>query len=278
VSLASISSGLTLGSDGIWRSGRREQVSYPDGAHLDYAAIEDRSFWFRHRNRCIAALLEAHPPDGALFDVGGGNGFVAAGLMQAGFEVVLVEPGEDGAMAAKRRGVPNVVCATTETAGFQPRCMPAIGLFDVVEHVEDDVGMLRHLAGLLRDDGMVYLTVPAYAWLWSEEDERAGHFRRYDMPGFLSVLRAAALTPVFATHFFRPLPAPILMLRTLPHRLGLRGRGDSTATVSRDHAAKAGLMGAAFERLLGGETENIRRSRPMAFGGSLLVAARKTLG
>ena len=57
--------------------------------------IEESSFWFKHRNACIEAAVKCHPPrsGGPIFDVGGGNGFVTLGLIRAGFETVLVEPG-----------------------------------------------------------------------------------------------------------------------------------------------------------------------------------------
>jgi len=64
---------------------------------------------------------------------------VEAGVGQdAGLEVVLVEPGSAGAANARRRGIRHVVCAALEDAGFIPASLPAISLFDVVEHMKED--------------------------------------------------------------------------------------------------------------------------------------------
>jgi 2-polyprenyl-3-methyl-5-hydroxy-6-metoxy-1,4-benzoquinol methylase len=107
LNLAEISD-LQRGENGIWRSGGRgkvAEVSYPNEGNRDCLGIEERSFWFSHRNRCIAATVGKFPPQGAIFDIGGGNGFVARGLAEAGFEVVLVEPGEEGARNARQRGI-----------------------------------------------------------------------------------------------------------------------------------------------------------------------------
>jgi hypothetical protein len=46
----------------------------------DCFALEDSSFWFAHRNACLLAVLRQFPTIGPFFDVGGGNGFVAAAL------------------------------------------------------------------------------------------------------------------------------------------------------------------------------------------------------
>ena len=116
--------------------------------------------------------------DGPIFDVGGRNGFVAKELLDAGLDVVLVEPGPAGAMNAKKRGGAHVICSTTHTAQFKSGSIPAIGLFDVVEHIEDNIGFLKHLSELLVPGGMLYLSVPAYQFLWSLEDVKAGHFKR----------------------------------------------------------------------------------------------------
>ena len=70
-----------------------------------------------------------------MFDIGGGNGFVSLGVQGAGIETVLVEPGPEGAQNAKNRGLQHVVCASFQNAAFESGKIPAIGVFDVVEHI-----------------------------------------------------------------------------------------------------------------------------------------------
>lgn len=53
-------------------------------------------------------------------------------------KVVLLEPGPDGVRNARRRGVRQVLRGTLEAAGFLPDSIPSAGLFDVLEHIEDD--------------------------------------------------------------------------------------------------------------------------------------------
>jgi SAM-dependent methyltransferase len=54
-----------------------------------------------------------------------------------------------------------------------------IGAFDVLEHLEDDVGVLKSVYSALRPSGGLILTVPQHPWLWSPADEAAYHVRRY---------------------------------------------------------------------------------------------------
>jgi SAM-dependent methyltransferase len=274
--IASITSGLQLGEDGIWHSTWREAVSYPiDGNDACYG-IEEDSFWFMHRNDCIASVVTGFPPaqGETIFDIGGGNGFVAVGLIKAGFDVALIEPGPAGAANAKKRGVKDVICATTGTANIRPNTLGAVGLFDVIEHVEDDTAFLASMRKLVKPGGWLYATVPAYAVLWSEEDDRAGHFRRYTSRSIGKVIAAAGFEVVFNSYIFRPLPLPILLSRALPYRLC----GAKPATIARDkagdHKVKAGLASRVLGAVLRREIANLENRRAMRFGGSCIVAAR----
>ena len=286
--------------EGIYYAAESEAISYPEEGNEACFEIEDQSFWFRHRNDCIREVVRNFPPKGRgpIFDVGGGNGFVAKGLMDAGWDVVLVEPGPSGARNAKKRGLEHVICGTTHSAGFKNGSLPAIGVFDVVEHIEDDIGFLRHLWDLLEPGGMLYLTLPAYSFLWSHEDVDAGHFRRYMLEhgarskereaeeenwvgrnepggGIMQKLSHAGFKPVFGTYIFSFLPLPVFLFRSLPYRLGLVGKGNAGKAVKRDHSQKQGVLGAMMARSFELELKRIRAGKTFGFGGSCLVAAKK---
>ncbi|MCX6254990.1 MAG: hypothetical protein NTV31_11015, partial [Bacteroidia bacterium] len=70
--------------DGIWYSKTKSNVSYPENGNDLCFKIEDNSFWFKHRNNCIISVLKNYPPESEIFDIGGGNGFVAAELERNG--------------------------------------------------------------------------------------------------------------------------------------------------------------------------------------------------
>ena len=266
---------LQRSDNGIWRSARRgkvAEVSYPSGGNTDYLGIEESSFWFSHRNRCIALTVGNFPPEGAIFDIGGGNGFVAKGLAEAGFDVVLVEPGEEGARNARQRGLAQVVCATLEDAEFRDGSLPAAGLFDVLEHVEDDAAFLRQLHAKLVPGGRLYISVPAYRLLWSVEDDYAGHFRRYRLAELRQVLETAGFHIDFATYIFWFLPLPILLMRSLPSRLGIVGEYDARRT-EREHIRQSTIGTKLTNWLCKWELARLRQAEKLPLGGSCLVAA-----
>jgi SAM-dependent methyltransferase len=256
---------------GLWVSKTRSAVSYPSSDNELCYQIEDTSFWFQHRNRCITNCVRAYPPSGVVFDVGGGNGFVSLALQRAGWETVVIEPGVAGAANAQRRGLQHVICSTFDDAGFRQNTLPAVGMFDVLEHVEDDAGFLRTLHQAMVPSGRLYLTVPAYQWLWSAEDTHAGHYRRYTLPSLTAALDRAGFEVEFRSYMFLILPAPIFLRRSLPYLLGFKEAATSESA-AKDHATSP--WNRLFDRIFAWEQNALGNRRAIPVGSSCLVVAK----
>jgi len=221
--------------------------------------------------------MRQFPPAGAVFDIGGGNGFVAKAIEDAGFEVALVEPGPTGARNALRRGLHSVVCATLEDAAFVPGSMPAVGLFDVVEHMRDDRDFLERVRAQLAPNGRLYLTVPAYQAFWSQEDVDAGHYRRYSRTSLSNLLLASGFAIDFLSGFFRFLLPAILAVRVVPHRLGLAkspAPEEAARHMAKQHIPQTGWTRELLRRFEQGELAAIRAQTPLPYGASWLLVAR----
>jgi SAM-dependent methyltransferase len=248
---------------------------YPESGHDWCAAVEDRSFWFSHRNAFLIDVMRRFAPATPMYDVGGGNGVVAAALERSGIHAIVVEPGEAGARRARERGLESI-CATLEGSGIAPGSAPSIGMFDVVEHIEDSVGFLRSALRFLQPGGRLFVAVPAYEALWSGEDDYAQHFRRYTRRRLMRELVGAGYDVEYSTYMFALLPLPILLMRALPYRLGFTRKQSQEATQS-DHAP----MGPA-RSLMNGlhalELAALRTLGGLPFGASVVAVARKPRG
>ncbi len=249
-----------------------ETISFPEDGHANCLELEDNSFWFRHRNQVIIEVMRQHPPSGPVYDVGGGNGYVSLGLQNAGFPVVLVEPGVAGVKNARARGITSIVPTTLDQSTIQDHSLDAVGIFDVLEHIEDETTFLSGIRHKLKPCGKLYITVPAYQFLWSYEDKVAGHFRRYTLDALTALLRQYGFAIEYSTYFFSFLTLPIYLNRTLPTQLGLK-KSSTLEYHKRQHSNRPGLIPPLLDTVMKWELSQIKKRSQIPFGGSCLVSA-----
>jgi len=210
---------LKKGKDGIWFAEEKEECNYPKEGSDNCFRVEDESFWFQNRNEMIGSLVDRFPPPGWILDIGGGNGAVSQYLAKQGRDTVLLEPSVAGALNARKRGLDTIICASLGTIQLESASVPAVGLFDVLEHIEDDAEFLKQINNVLAPNGILYLTVPAFPVLWSGADVGAGHFRRYTVSSLHSLLEEQGLCPVYERYFFSYLFLPLLATKAIPYKL-----------------------------------------------------------
>ena len=277
IDLEKIALNIIKGENGIYQSSKESSISYPESGNDDCMQIEEDSFWFKHRNNIIAESVMNFNGDRTFFDIGGGNGFVSKRIQQEGKNVVLVEPGNQGAINAKQRGVENVVCSTLEDAGFQKKSIDSVGLFDVVEHIEDDLKFMQNINDFLKEEGYVYITVPAHKILWSKEDDDAGHYRRYTLKTMSQLLENAGFKVEYSTYFFSILPLPIFLFRTIPSKLGLNKNSNDIDKHKKEHSKKEGMLSGAIQKVWDKELRKVKSKKKISFGGSCFIVAKKTI-
>jgi SAM-dependent methyltransferase len=79
------------------------------------------------------------------------------------------------------------------TAAAEHSCLIC---YNVLEHIEDHVGALRSMAGLVRHGGYIVLVCPAFPFAMSPVDIATGHVRRYTRRTMKAALTEAGLEVV----------------------------------------------------------------------------------
>lgn len=261
--------------DGIYYSKKASKLSYPESGNEDCKLVEQDSFWFNHRNNVIIEGLKKYNGSNTFFDIGGGNGFVSKGIQNAGINVVLIEPGPVGAINAKSRNIENVVCSTIEDAGFEKSSIDSVGMFDVIEHIENDVDFLRKTNNYLKNEGLIFITVPAFNFLWSNEDADAEHYRRYTVKSLKKTLLQTGYTIEYSTYIFSILPLPIFLFRSIPSKLGLNKNSNDVQKYQKEHQSNKGFVSNLLQKIWNWEIGKIKSSKKIIFGGSCFVIAKK---
>ncbi len=158
-----------------------------DPSHLtQLVELEDNYWWHVAKRKLVLRLLNRFAPaPGRLVEGGIGSGRNLVEFKKLGYNVTGFDLMPESVEHVRRRGIEDVrVHDLGNPWPVDDSSLKAVVLLDVLEHVEDPVQVLTHVGDALADDGAVFITVPAYPWLFSRWDEQLGHFRRYTIQEF----------------------------------------------------------------------------------------------
>lgn len=110
---------------------------------------------------------------------------------------------------------------------FPDDSFDAVLAFEVIEHVQDDTGLLGEMARVSRPGGVLILSTPVHATMWSPLDEACGHARRDEPPTLFEKVRTAG----FEIGGYSWTPAPSRLLTGIRARALRSSRRLSTAFV-----------------------------------------------
>jgi SAM-dependent methyltransferase len=168
------------------------------------APLESENFWFRSRNLLIIWALRHYFAQAKNFlEIGCGTGFVLSGIRRE-FPALKLSGSEiftQGLVFARQR-LPGVelfqmdACHTPFDSEFD-----VIGVFDVLEHIEDDERALREMFQATKPGGGIILTVPQHPFLWSRVDDYSFHKRRYTHQELVDKLSRAGFKIIRITSF-----------------------------------------------------------------------------
>jgi SAM-dependent methyltransferase len=153
-------------------------------AYIDMAKAESSHWWFTGRRHILEDIIKGLHLSGnpEILEIGSGTGGNLKMLSQFG-KVIAVEMNDDARDLSEQ--IPDISCEIQ--AGYAPnnlglgsRKFDLICLFDVLEHIDQDIETLNIVKSLLAPGGTVIITVPAYRALWGSHDEHLHHYRRYE--------------------------------------------------------------------------------------------------
>jgi SAM-dependent methyltransferase len=210
---------------------------------------EERHWWFAGRRQVLLALVRAELPGGShLLDIGCGTGFFLEAAT-AHYQVSGLDPSVQAVGFCRDRGLAGVREGGVEDLVDLKPGYDAVTFFDVIEHLPDDIGALTLARRVLRPGGRVFVTVPAYQWLWSHHDEAHGHQRRYTRDLLRARLTAAGFAHVRTGYF---------NARLFPIALAVRGFQQLTGRgLEADLRPPAAPINRLFARIFGGEADRI---------------------
>jgi SAM-dependent methyltransferase len=229
--------------------------------------LEEGHFWFTSRNRLISWLIERFAARSSrALEVGCGTGYVLYALRGATHRAQLAgsELHTTGLVYARRRhnGSVELFQMDAQRSGLVD-ALDLIGIFDVLEHIEDDHRVLVELYRMLAPNGVLIASVPQHPWLWSASDEQAYHHRRYAIGELDRKARSVGFEVVYRTSF-AAFSLPLMAI----DRWRTRKSGTTSAAVPNS-------INLVLKFIFWLEHAARRMHLPLPFGGSAVIVAIK---
>jgi trans-aconitate methyltransferase len=121
--------------------------------------------------------------------------------------------------------------------GYESREFDLILLMDVLEHVDDDVALLRGVAASVKPGTPMFITVPAFGFLWSAHDVFLEHRRRYTAAMLVKTMTKARLNVDWTRYFYLSIFPLVALVRLLS-----RGRDPTGGSDLRPAPAGVGWL------------------------------------
>lgn len=243
-------------------------------AYERFRELEKTHFWFLSRRAIFFDVLDRALPatkDLTVLEIGCGAGGMLVPLQCYG-DVHGMDIDVEYLRFCKERGFPKVLAGSGHDLPFADASYDLVALFDCLEHIPDEGRALREILRVMKPGGHVFFSVPAYEWLWSNNDDIAHHQRRYTKSRLVRALRDAGFEVRRASYFnafLLPLIIPSVLIQKLRGALGWLPEGYNNTSVPVPKP-----LNWIFTKLMSGERFALR-GFDLPFGHSLIAVARR---
>ena len=239
------------------------------GSQKTFSKLEDEYWWFVGRRIIIKDLLIKNFKTNKLeiLDWGCGTGRNYFILREFG-NVLGVDSSKHYIKINKKKGILNVL-QTNDINEFKPEIdFDLVTNFDVLEHIKKDKEYLEKVNNLLKTNGYILITVPAYQFIWTKLDQVLGHHRRYNKKEINLLLEKTGYEIIKSSYFFMILSPAFIIVRLFQKYF------DKSGSLEKNVVNLPRVINKFFIFLLKLESLLIKFTS-LPFGTSIIVLARK---
>ena len=158
------------------------------------------------RESCIDDVIQ-HWPAGRFLEMGAGTGYMTRLLLDRGYWGAASDLGESSRamMRSNLADARERLHVFDDAKELESESFDYLFAFEVLEHVEDHVEVLKSWTRYLRKGGQALFSVPAHARKYGRSDELVGHVRRYEKTELRHLLEAAGFERIEIINYGFPL-------------------------------------------------------------------------
>lgn len=193
--------------------------------------LQKNGWWFGNaRNKLVGALTEKYIPGYAnkkALDVGCSEGAFLDYLSDKKIDVKAIDIDNNAIEFCRERGYGDQVnYGSLLDIPYKDKTFDIVFLLDIVEHIKDDSKAISEVNRVLGLQGSAVIIVPAYQWLWSQNDVAYHHQRRYSVRQIKELVKSKDFRITFIG-FFNTILFPVFVIFTMLSKF-TRQKPDST--------------------------------------------------
>ncbi|NWF91930.1 MAG: class I SAM-dependent methyltransferase [Syntrophaceae bacterium] len=238
-----------------------------DPYQIEYE-VEEFHWWFTVRRKLLKTLLSdiLLSPGVLALDIGCGTGSNLRVFTSTGLNVVGLDRSIRALRFSQKKFKFPLVNGDLNGLPFKNQSVGLIIAADILEHLDNDLIGVQELHRVLKKNGVLILTVPAFERLWGTQDVVTAHKRRYTKKEILMKLRRVGFKVLRASYFNFFLFLPIFLARRIIHLLGL--------TIQSENEINSPLFNFFLKTVFSLELP-LLKSFSLPFGVSIFCVVRK---
>lgn len=247
--------------------------------YKDYYYLERKHWWFKARLNILESLLTRQilpiltdKQNIHILNAGVATGATSI-MLEKYAKTTSLEYDQDCCLFLKETVGIEAVNASLTGLPFEDESFDLVCAFDVIEHIEDHELAVAEIKRVLKPNGKVFLTVPAYQFLWSEHDEINHHFRRYTLKELSQVVQVNALNIQYSSYFNTLLFPLIFLIRFIGNLF--KKKTTKKAKSDFEKVKTGGFVNSILCFIFKLEKPLITRLFRLPFGVSIVLIAQK---
>lgn len=146
-------------------------------------------------------------PAGTFLETGAGTGYMTKKFLDKGYNGACYELGDTARAMLRDNLAPygEQITVLDELDELDACRFDYLLTFEVLEHIEDDLSVLKQWTHYLKPGGRILLSVPAHQKKYGKSDVLVGHLRRYERSEITTLLEKAGFTDIEMINYGFPI-------------------------------------------------------------------------
>jgi len=244
--------------------------------YKEYFKLEREHWWFKARLEILELFIKMFISENdhlKILNAGAATGATSVMLKKFG-TVLSLEYDKDCSDFLREILNEEVLNNSLTDLPLDNESLDIVCAFDVIEHIEEHEEAISEAYRVLKDNGYIFLTVPAFNILWSKHDEINHHYRRYRLKDLKEILRKNGFEVEHDSYFNFFLFMPIFFIRLLLKILPSRQKTDSTG--SDFEKFNSNLLNKFLYKIFLSESVLLNRRIKLPVGVSAIIIGKKS--